>query len=84
MLVRGVVFDDFRALLRGCFNDDGNVAGGRFDGVNGNGDGFGYGFDDILVFRPPRLGAARVRNWPRSSLLRAAGSKGPRERPFMR
>jgi hypothetical protein len=75
MLVRGVLFDDLGALLGGCF-----YGGGRFgddlDFGNGNDDGFGYGFDDFLVSRPPRLGAARFQDRERSEPIRDATRKG--------
>lgn len=54
MLVRGVFFDDFRAFFRSRFDRDGRL-GGRLDFGNGN-DGFGYGFDDFLVFLAPEDG----------------------------
>jgi hypothetical protein len=78
MLVGSVLFDDFGALFRRRF--DGNGFDGRFDRVKGKDDGFDYGFDDFLVFRPPGPGAARVQDRQRSSLLRVALQKGLEKR----
>jgi hypothetical protein len=74
MLVRGVLFDDLGALLGCCFYNGDGFGDDLFG--NGNDDGFGYGFDDFLVFRPPRLGAARFQDRERSEPLRAASRKG--------
>ncbi|HTA40057.1 MAG TPA: hypothetical protein VK760_13320 [Candidatus Acidoferrales bacterium] len=84
MLVRGVLFDDFRAFFRRRFDDDGNGFDGRFDRINGNDDGIGYGFDDFLVFRLPGLGAARFQDRQRSSPLRVTWQKGLEKRESAR
>ncbi len=59
MLVRGVLFDDFRALLGSGFHGDDRFDGG-IDFGNGNDDGFDYGFDDFLVFLTPEAGSCAL------------------------
>ena len=59
MLVRGVHFDDFRALLGSGFYDRDGFGGG-IDFGNGNDDGFDYGFDDFLVFLTPEAGSCAL------------------------
>jgi hypothetical protein len=80
MLVRGVLFDDFRALFRSRFYD-GDGFDGRLDFGNGNDDGLDYGFDDFLDFLTPEAGSCAL---PGSGALLPSSSyrsKRPRKRP---